>query len=176
MLLEQQILILEWFLKDHMTLETGVMMLKIQAFRNSNRKWSCRHRKRSLAWCRSRLLRFSAFVKDRASDKRRWIEEHALRSEWIWVLRLLMRHVNSYWLTWKLFSGHFHASLDHRLTKVWVKGQVRIVGGTVILNPSFSQAQVSRTLPIFRLSHLMAHYDTCYSKFVIIMNVPLSDK
>ncbi len=28
--LEQQIIILEWFLKDHVTLKTGVMMLKIQ--------------------------------------------------------------------------------------------------------------------------------------------------
>ncbi len=28
--LEQQISILEWFLKDHVTLKTGVMMLKIQ--------------------------------------------------------------------------------------------------------------------------------------------------
>ncbi len=27
---EQQISILEWFLKDHVTLKTGVMMLKIQ--------------------------------------------------------------------------------------------------------------------------------------------------
>ncbi len=30
MFLEQQISILEWFLKDHVTLKTGVMMLKIQ--------------------------------------------------------------------------------------------------------------------------------------------------
>jgi len=30
MFLEQQILILEWFLKGHVTLKTGVMMLKIQ--------------------------------------------------------------------------------------------------------------------------------------------------
>ncbi len=30
MFLEQQISILEWFLKDHMTLNAGVMMLKIQ--------------------------------------------------------------------------------------------------------------------------------------------------
>jgi len=30
MFLEQQIIILEWFLKDHVTLKTGVMMLKIQ--------------------------------------------------------------------------------------------------------------------------------------------------
>ncbi len=30
MFLEQQIGILEWFLKDHVTLKTGVMMLKIQ--------------------------------------------------------------------------------------------------------------------------------------------------
>ncbi len=29
MFLEQQISILEWFLKDHVTLKTGVMMLKI---------------------------------------------------------------------------------------------------------------------------------------------------
>ncbi len=27
---KQQISMLEWFLKDHVTLETGVMMLKIQ--------------------------------------------------------------------------------------------------------------------------------------------------
>jgi len=27
--LKQQIIILEWFLKDHVTLKTGVMMLKI---------------------------------------------------------------------------------------------------------------------------------------------------
>ncbi len=30
MFLEQQISILEWFLKDHVTLKTGVIMLKIQ--------------------------------------------------------------------------------------------------------------------------------------------------
>ncbi len=30
MFLEQQISILEWFLKDHVTLKPGVMMLKIQ--------------------------------------------------------------------------------------------------------------------------------------------------
>ncbi len=30
MFLEQQISILEWFLKDHVTLKTGVMILKIQ--------------------------------------------------------------------------------------------------------------------------------------------------
>ncbi len=30
MFVEQQISILEWFLKDHVTLKTGVMMLKIQ--------------------------------------------------------------------------------------------------------------------------------------------------
>ncbi len=30
MFLDQQISILEWFLKDHVTLKTGVMMLKIQ--------------------------------------------------------------------------------------------------------------------------------------------------
>ncbi len=30
MFLEQQIGVLEWFLKDHVTLKTGVMMLKIQ--------------------------------------------------------------------------------------------------------------------------------------------------
>ncbi len=30
MFLEQQISILDWFLKDHVTLKTGVMMLKIQ--------------------------------------------------------------------------------------------------------------------------------------------------
>ncbi len=30
MFLEQQISILEWFLKDHVKLKTGVMMLKIQ--------------------------------------------------------------------------------------------------------------------------------------------------
>jgi len=30
MFLKQQINILEWFLKDHVTLKTGVMMLKIQ--------------------------------------------------------------------------------------------------------------------------------------------------
>ncbi len=30
MFLEHQISILEWFLKDHVTLKTGVMMLKIQ--------------------------------------------------------------------------------------------------------------------------------------------------
>ncbi len=30
MFLEQQIIILEWFLKDHVTLKTAVMMLKIQ--------------------------------------------------------------------------------------------------------------------------------------------------
>ncbi len=29
MFIEQQISILEWFLKDHVTLKTGVMMLKI---------------------------------------------------------------------------------------------------------------------------------------------------
>ncbi len=29
MFLEQQISILEWFLKDHVTLKTGVMMLNI---------------------------------------------------------------------------------------------------------------------------------------------------
>jgi len=28
--LEEQIIILEWFLKDHVTLKTGVIMLKIQ--------------------------------------------------------------------------------------------------------------------------------------------------
>ncbi len=33
-LIEQQIIILEWFLKDHVTLKTGVMMLKIQIHRN----------------------------------------------------------------------------------------------------------------------------------------------
>jgi len=30
MFLDHQILILEWFLKDHVTLKTGVMMLNIQ--------------------------------------------------------------------------------------------------------------------------------------------------
>ncbi len=30
MFIKQQISILEWFLKDHVTLKTGVMMLKIQ--------------------------------------------------------------------------------------------------------------------------------------------------
>ncbi len=30
MFLEQQISILEWFLKDHVTLKTGVMIMKIQ--------------------------------------------------------------------------------------------------------------------------------------------------
>jgi len=30
MFLEQQIIILDWFLKDHVTLKTGGMMLKIQ--------------------------------------------------------------------------------------------------------------------------------------------------
>jgi len=30
MFLEHQISMLEWFLKDHVTLKTGVMMLKIQ--------------------------------------------------------------------------------------------------------------------------------------------------
>ncbi len=30
MFLDQQISILEWFLKNHVTLKTGVMMLKIQ--------------------------------------------------------------------------------------------------------------------------------------------------
>jgi len=30
MFLEHQIIILEWFLKDHVTLKTGVMMLNIQ--------------------------------------------------------------------------------------------------------------------------------------------------
>jgi len=30
MFLEHQIIILEWFLKDHMTPKTGVMMVKIQ--------------------------------------------------------------------------------------------------------------------------------------------------
>jgi len=30
MFLEQQIIILEWFLQDHVTLKSGVMMLKIQ--------------------------------------------------------------------------------------------------------------------------------------------------
>jgi len=30
MVLEYQIIILEWFLKDHVTLKTGVTMLKIQ--------------------------------------------------------------------------------------------------------------------------------------------------
>ncbi len=30
MFLKQQIIILEWFLKDHVTLKTEVMMLKIQ--------------------------------------------------------------------------------------------------------------------------------------------------
>ncbi len=32
MFLDQQISILEWFLKDHVTLKTGVMMLKIQLY------------------------------------------------------------------------------------------------------------------------------------------------
>ncbi len=32
MINEQQISILEWFLKDHVTLKTEVMMLKIQIF------------------------------------------------------------------------------------------------------------------------------------------------
>jgi len=31
-LLEHQSIILEWFLKDHMTVKTGVMMLKIRRF------------------------------------------------------------------------------------------------------------------------------------------------
>jgi len=30
MFFEHQIIILEWFLKDHVTLKTGVMMLNIQ--------------------------------------------------------------------------------------------------------------------------------------------------
>jgi len=30
MFLDQQIIILEWFLKDHVTLKTAVMMMKIQ--------------------------------------------------------------------------------------------------------------------------------------------------
>ncbi len=32
MFIEQQISILEWFLKDHVTLKTGVMTLKIQIY------------------------------------------------------------------------------------------------------------------------------------------------
>ncbi len=32
MFLDQQISILEWFLKDHVALKTGVMMLKIQLY------------------------------------------------------------------------------------------------------------------------------------------------
>jgi len=39
MFLEQQISILEWFLKDHVTLKTGVMKLKIQLFINYNLKY-----------------------------------------------------------------------------------------------------------------------------------------
>jgi len=35
--LEQQISILEWFLKDHVTLKTGVMMLKIQLCLHRNK-------------------------------------------------------------------------------------------------------------------------------------------
>jgi len=39
MFLEQQVIILEWFLKDHMTLKTGAIMLEIQHFKiYSNRK------------------------------------------------------------------------------------------------------------------------------------------
>ncbi len=37
MFLEQQIIILEWFLKDHVTLKTGVMMLKIQLFHHGKK-------------------------------------------------------------------------------------------------------------------------------------------
>ncbi len=37
MLLEDQISILEWFLKDHVTLKTGVMMLKIQLRNHRNK-------------------------------------------------------------------------------------------------------------------------------------------
>ncbi len=37
MFLEQQISILEWFLKDHVTYHTGVMMLKIQLYNHSNK-------------------------------------------------------------------------------------------------------------------------------------------
>ncbi len=36
MFLEQQISILEWFLKDHVTLKTGVMMLKINFYHRNN--------------------------------------------------------------------------------------------------------------------------------------------
>jgi len=36
MFLEHQIIILELFLKDHVTLKTRVMMLKIQLYYNSN--------------------------------------------------------------------------------------------------------------------------------------------
>ncbi len=37
MFLKQQISILEWFLKDHVTLKTGVMMLKIQLYNQRNK-------------------------------------------------------------------------------------------------------------------------------------------
>ncbi len=36
MFLEQQISILEWFLKDHVTLKTGVMLLKNQFLLDRN--------------------------------------------------------------------------------------------------------------------------------------------
>ncbi len=36
MFLEQQISILEWFLKDHVTLKSGIMMLKLQLFRKNS--------------------------------------------------------------------------------------------------------------------------------------------
>jgi len=37
MVLEQKIIILERFLKDHETLKTGIMMLKIQPYHHKNK-------------------------------------------------------------------------------------------------------------------------------------------
>jgi len=40
LLFEHQISVLEWFLRDHVTLKTGVMMLKIQLCHHRNKQHS----------------------------------------------------------------------------------------------------------------------------------------